>query len=467
MKKGFTLVELLAVIAILAILIIIALPNVLKMFEKAKKDSFVTEAKSIIKSSEQELFMDSSKTSIVYGGNQVSSCPPPSKKMNMVGSKEVSYIINYDAAGNIVRFRVSNGKYYIEKTSVVPGSGVRIDQITTADLLEDIPDDFFSCTLYTAVENSFYQRIIDDNNPKSDSSIDFSYPSSSTNGRGLYYTSNNNYGEDGERIYYFRGSVNNNWVSLGGYLWRIVRTTSEGGVKLIYSGNGSGNSSGFIGGSSTFNDFYDDFYSVGYTYNQNSYGGVQNNSVVKDLVDNWYDNHLDSYNNYFSTTAVFCNDKSVARYTGWNYIFPPYDRLVFCLDDSLAYGSFARPTYVCSNNNKSRYTVSSSTGNGYLSRPIALLTADEAAYAGLVDHYCHESSLDSYINDNANNIDYGWWLMSPDIYGGVFSVKRGGGLGGELYAYYIRPTISLKYCVITTGGTGTKVNPYIVSDDSC
>ena len=48
-NKGFTLVELLAVIAILAILVIIALPNVLKMFNQAKKDTFLTEAKTIYK----------------------------------------------------------------------------------------------------------------------------------------------------------------------------------------------------------------------------------------------------------------------------------------------------------------------------------------------------------------------------------------------------------------------------------
>ena len=41
-KNGFTLVELLAVIAILAILVIIALPNVIKMFNNAKKSSFLT-----------------------------------------------------------------------------------------------------------------------------------------------------------------------------------------------------------------------------------------------------------------------------------------------------------------------------------------------------------------------------------------------------------------------------------------
>ena len=48
-NKGFTLVELLAVIAILALLVIIALPNVLKMFNQAKKDTFLTEAKNIYK----------------------------------------------------------------------------------------------------------------------------------------------------------------------------------------------------------------------------------------------------------------------------------------------------------------------------------------------------------------------------------------------------------------------------------
>lgn len=56
-KEGFTLVELLAVIAILAILIVIALPGILKMFNNAKKDIFVTEARSIVKSSEMHFLI--------------------------------------------------------------------------------------------------------------------------------------------------------------------------------------------------------------------------------------------------------------------------------------------------------------------------------------------------------------------------------------------------------------------------
>ena len=46
-KKGFTLVELLAVVAILSILVIIALPNIMGMFSNAKERLFLTEVKRI------------------------------------------------------------------------------------------------------------------------------------------------------------------------------------------------------------------------------------------------------------------------------------------------------------------------------------------------------------------------------------------------------------------------------------
>ncbi len=48
-KKGFTLVELLAVIVVLAILILLAMPRVTTMMEKARVNSFVVEANEIMK----------------------------------------------------------------------------------------------------------------------------------------------------------------------------------------------------------------------------------------------------------------------------------------------------------------------------------------------------------------------------------------------------------------------------------
>ena len=48
-KKGFTLVELLAVIVVLAIIILVAMPNVMSAMEKARRNTFYTEATEICK----------------------------------------------------------------------------------------------------------------------------------------------------------------------------------------------------------------------------------------------------------------------------------------------------------------------------------------------------------------------------------------------------------------------------------
>ena len=78
-KKGFTLVELLAVIAILALLVIIALPNVLSMFNNAKKDLFFTEAKNVFKESAKKYISDnmhSSKEENTYCKSKTDSKNP-------------------------------------------------------------------------------------------------------------------------------------------------------------------------------------------------------------------------------------------------------------------------------------------------------------------------------------------------------------------------------------------------------
>ena len=51
-KNGFTLVELLAVIVILAIILLIAVPNVIGIIDKAKKDSYCSTAKMAYKAVE-------------------------------------------------------------------------------------------------------------------------------------------------------------------------------------------------------------------------------------------------------------------------------------------------------------------------------------------------------------------------------------------------------------------------------
>ena len=48
-KKGFTLVELLAVIVVLAIIILIAMPSVMSAMDKARRNALITEANEITK----------------------------------------------------------------------------------------------------------------------------------------------------------------------------------------------------------------------------------------------------------------------------------------------------------------------------------------------------------------------------------------------------------------------------------
>ena len=65
-KKGFTLVELLAVISILVILVIVAMPNVLKMFRQSKQKSFYNEVATIKNEIKKEVF-DASLSNQNYG----------------------------------------------------------------------------------------------------------------------------------------------------------------------------------------------------------------------------------------------------------------------------------------------------------------------------------------------------------------------------------------------------------------
>ncbi len=106
-KKGFTLVELLAVIAILAILVIIAMPNVLEMFNKAKQDAFETEVQSHVKAVTNE-FITTGK--LIY-----SNVVDGAAKLPMDG-EELDYYIELDTKGNIKELNVTNGDYKITAT---------------------------------------------------------------------------------------------------------------------------------------------------------------------------------------------------------------------------------------------------------------------------------------------------------------------------------------------------------------
>ena len=123
MKKGFTLVELLAVIAILAILIILALPNVLGLFMSSKESAFVTEAQNVYKVAQEERLIDT-----MNGSGPVSYSSRGNELTNL-NKSDLGYYVRFDSEGNVLHFIVYNIGYQI-----VAGSESNTEPILISDL---------------------------------------------------------------------------------------------------------------------------------------------------------------------------------------------------------------------------------------------------------------------------------------------------------------------------------------------
>ena len=73
--------------------------------------------------------------------------------------------------------------------------------------------------------------------------------------------------ENNTKSYYYRGEVNNNWLSFGGFYWRILRINGDGSIRVIYSGTKDNHKSeGIFIGKNAFNKIRSSTY-VGYMYN--------------------------------------------------------------------------------------------------------------------------------------------------------------------------------------------------------
>ena len=123
-NKGFTLVELLAVIAILAILIIIALPNILEMFNKAKEDTFITEARSVMRAAQQE-FITNGGQDLVYSNSSGSSCDE-AIDMKMSGTSELRYLVVFNTNGDVTFLAVWDNDYGFQIDDI---DGINIEEI--------------------------------------------------------------------------------------------------------------------------------------------------------------------------------------------------------------------------------------------------------------------------------------------------------------------------------------------------
>ena len=184
-----------------------------------------------------------------------------------------------------------------------------------------------------------------------------------------------------KEVYYYAGNTTNNWVKFAGFYWRIIRTNHDSSIRLLYVGTSPDTTSGNIG-EGNFNSSYNSPKYVGYKYGEDtSLDTIRNNttdSKIKTYVDNWYKNNLINYTKYLSTSAVYCNDRSLG--TGQTYStsskfnFASYYRM-----DYDTKGAKANPSYNCTD---IRDAFSVDNTSAKLDYPISLMTADEIVFAG-------------------------------------------------------------------------------------
>ena len=146
-KKGFTLVELLAVIAILALLVIIALPNVLSMFNNAKKDLFLTEAKNVFKESTKKYISDNMHNS--NEGNIYCKSETDSKNPLDMDIGNTYYYIEKDNTGKTIKFVAWNSSGYVTK---IVGDNVMLNDVTGNNVSESSAKDITCNNVLTNLE---------------------------------------------------------------------------------------------------------------------------------------------------------------------------------------------------------------------------------------------------------------------------------------------------------------------------
>ena len=176
-------------------------------------------------------------------------------------------------------------------------------------------------------------------------------------------------------------------------------------------------------------------------------------SKVKTIIDSWYAYNMTSYTDYLEDT-VWCNDRTIDdgplfgkdKGSVNSSIFASYNR------NSRAYRQL---TVSCSSTRDS-FTVDTKNGNGKLTYPVALLTAEEYTLAG--------SSPFSYLYTGQHQLS-----MSPSYYSTNYAAVYYLNSSGTLAAKYlsntnrgIRPAVSIRSGVPVTGGDGSVSNPYTV-----
>lgn len=234
-NRGFTLIELLAVVVVLGVVVTIAVLAVKPRTRSAKKNLFISDAKSYMKAAKEAYTLEEAEGEVV--------CHNLSDLNSYIQKHDNNYtgtiISEFTDGTSKQTISITDGRYYIFGSDNITSSNLTEEMpagfiSTCASVNNQIPQDLGTSTLSykllmiegkgTLTENL---ALIDQRS----SNVNFKAIEDSPSKSGLYKAE-----DDDGTTYYYRGVVNNNWVEFGGFYWRIIRINGDGSIRLIYSG---------------------------------------------------------------------------------------------------------------------------------------------------------------------------------------------------------------------------------------
>ena len=327
--------------------------------------------------------------------------------------------------------------------------------------------------------------------------------------------------QDNSVVYYYAGNAKNNWVKFEKYAedwygcknydgsrvysstkcsndqeqilyiakgsdmyWRIIRTTEDGGIKLLYAGTNPQDLNVTIANDIIFNPYklyltsqnkivYNRFNTSGEQPNSFAAyfdGGVENdddsiyessfkvndrfNLLPRELLNIWSNNLMlmvNDENIYSYSSSMFCNEveKNDVYYNGY---------------------------YRIDNNGNVSPSLKCSDG-GKINSWIGLITADELIFAGGSMKTRNYNKVYYNINSENQNYQNSWWTMTPSYTDGiehyVYAVEQSSNTYyngvinpyGTNQGFGIRPVISLNKCTYFVSGNGYEETPYEIGYD--
>ena len=277
-KKGFTLVELLAVIVVLAVVILIAVTAVIPRMNNAKKKALADEALVYLKAAKEAYSFDPQ----LLNASSCTNVTELNGKYVKKDSDNYKGAIKTTYSDGVVSQTIylTDGKFYVS------GS----DTITSDNVSDEKPAGFLnSCGDYNPIlagnvdtNSLLYKSFMFGFNNINDA-ID-AYDGNGPNPNIVYFKKmEDNYGASYQIQGDYRWGQQSQFVVFGGFCWNISRINGDGSIRLLYDTKYTGGDCGISSGSIT-NIIGGDIYipyiqEKTYTVNTDDISGLTNNKV--------------------------------------------------------------------------------------------------------------------------------------------------------------------------------------------